>query len=262
MKDPMRLYKEEACSVRPSADLEKRTVELIQRLEQEEGVFSSPEKPSSPVSERTLRRGRSFNETLRYAALIAGIAIALFATVPVVFRDDGATMVGEASAIELESNRMFIPDPRSAVLEINGDEAYARIVLTAKLSCVNTGDAPITVETGDDSFLFMRPYGQDDWCHSVVLESFEAERVELSVVVAVEKADVEAFQTGSGLAEAAYARLVAQASQQLSMCSLSLECEGFSVTEYAIEPEFETDWRTIRRMINAGDRLVFTLFPS
>lgn len=261
MKDPMRLYQEEARSVRPSDDLEKRTVELIQRLEQEEGASPSLGESSSSITGRTSRRNRSFNGVLRYAALAVGIAIALFAAVPAVFQGNEGAVMGEASAIELESNRVVISDPRSAVLEVDGDEAHARIVLNAKLLCTNTGGAPITVSVGSDSCLFIRVYGQDEWRSSVVLENAEAERVELSVIVSVDEADIEAFQTGSGLAEAAYARLMTQASQQFSVCSLSLECEGFAVTEYAIEPEFETDWRTVRRMINAGDRLTFSLLP-
>lgn len=259
MTDPMRLYQKEARSVRPSADLEKRTVELIRELEREKDACPIPEKPVIPVAKTTSRKNRMPEGILRYAALVAGVAIALLAAVPVVFWDDGGITVGEASAIELEVDRMFISDPRSSVLEIDGDSGNARVVLNAELSCVNTGEAMVAIEADGESLLFIRRCGEDEWRDGIVLRGGGVERVELSILVSIDEEDVEAFRTGSGLADSAYARLIAQASQQLSTCFLSLECEGFLATEYAIEPEFETDWRTVRRMVNAGDRLRFSL---
>lgn len=262
MTDPMRLYQEEARSHRPSVDLEKRTVELVQRLEREEGTRSIPERRPCFSSVKTSWKKGPFEGVLRHAALVAGIAIALFTGAYAVIRNDGVIVVGEASAIELEAESMFISNPRSSVLEIDGDLRSARVVLSADLSCANTGEAPVVIEANEGSSLLMRRRGESEWGDGVVLTGAGSERVEFSIPVSVDEADIDAFQTGSGLSDAAYARLIAQASQRLSTCFLVLQCEGFSVTEYALEPEFETDWRTVRRMVNAGDRLGFSLVPG
>ena len=255
MIDPMELYQEKARAIHPPDGLAEKTVKLIRHLEEVEvdGRFDE----SAVYQEDRTRCGNvsPIVRPLGYAAIAAVLIVSILVAAPSVFEVLPAAT--EAAALTLESDRMDIPDPRMSVLEVEeGDRA--RIVLGARFACVNTGDSPIAVSL-DQGAVFIRTAGSDAWQQDIVLEGGGAKEVELSILVPASEEDLALFQTGSPRADAAYARMVADAAQQLSRCVVILECDGFSKTEYGIEAEFDTDWQTVRRMINAGDRLSFRL---
>lgn len=255
MIDPMELYREKARAVHPPDGLAEKTVESIRRLEEDEadGRFSDD---TAYRGVRAHRGGKAFVvRPLGYAAIAAVLVVGALTLAPLLF--ETFPVATEATALTLESDRIDIPDPRTSVLEVE-DEGIARIVLDVRMACSNTGDSPLAVSLGQGP-VSIRVAGDDAWRQGIVLEGDGAKEAELSILVPVSEEDLESFRTGSPRAEAAYARVVSQAAQRLSCCVISLECDGFSKTEYDIEAEFDTDWQTVRRIINAGDRLSFRL---